>query len=132
MLTGATERSNYHRWLDRLPVRARRTWRSRGPKEEMGVRSVGERSSSYSFLCRSLLGFYEAKIMKLHFVHCVAYPLFSCPLTRSLPSVRFPSLFLLSTIIRAAWFRHDDKHHRFSQGFSVRSESRGKKVRYCI
>lgn len=28
----------------------------------------GERSSSYSFLRRSLLGFYEAKIMKLHFV----------------------------------------------------------------
>lgn len=28
-----------------------------------------ERSSSYSFLRRSLAGFYEAKMVKLHFVH---------------------------------------------------------------
>lgn len=86
LLTGATERSN-HRRLGRLPVRARETWRG-GQKEEMGF--AGERSSSYSFLRRSLLGFYEAKIMKLHFVHCVRalYPLALSP-----PSVRF---FLLT------------------------------------
>lgn len=30
LLTGATERGNHHRWLGRLPVRARETWRSRG------------------------------------------------------------------------------------------------------
>lgn len=46
------------------------------------VRSAGERSSSYSFLRRSLAGFYEAKMVKLHFVRraCPAPPFTLCAL----------------------------------------------------
>lgn len=50
------------------------------------VRSAGERSSSYSFLRRSLAGFYEAKMVKLHFVRR------ACPA----PSFTLCALFSLS------------------------------------
>lgn len=74
------------------------------------VRSAGERSSSYSFLRRSLLGFYEAKIMKLHFVHRICVLPSSRPLTHSLtqslvlsvPSAGCAGSLFPSAIMRAA------------------------------
>jgi len=96
-----------------------RRWGGGGGQREVFhrlVRSAGECSSSYSFLRRSLLGFYEAKMIKLHFVHC------ACPLPLTFSLVHHPPWTLSLAIMCAAYheFRHD-KHHRFPQGFSVRS-----------